>query len=124
MNVDYTQLLGLEKLQPDQLHSIELNAKALNLEECLLVANVESESCNEVEKKYIEQAFKTGRAKGKAEAAEALFRQMKSKGGVAAVLGYLNKFGEEFKGESGEMKSFTFTVDLTGGDVNKGNSNK
>ena len=112
LNVDYTNLIGLEKLRPEQLSNIADSAKALSREEACILAQVDYESLSTIEKEYVDSAVKMGRASGKKLAADALFKQMNSKGGAGVVIAYLTKFGDDFKGVDGEKKSFTFIVDM------------
>jgi hypothetical protein len=113
--VDYTNLIGLVTITPEQLYNVEDAAKAMTKEECMAFTGVTLEGLTEIEALHLEGAYKRGRLKGKKLASDRLFSQMGMKGGGAVALAYLEKFGEEFKTDGTEgNKVFSFSVKLDG----------
>lgn len=111
MNIDYTQLIGLEKITPEDLLQAEELSKGLSKEELVALLDIDVASLSEVETKYLETAIKRGRLLGKKEATNVLFRQMKAKGGGALALTYLKQFADDFKGNGEQGNTFTFIVE-------------
>lgn len=98
-------------------HNIEHSAKGLSAKEALSLWGYEDEELNDNDKRFFYHHFRKGRSRAKEEAIDALFVNMKQKGGGQVALSYLARFADEFEeekaadGELKSKKSFTITFD-------------
>lgn len=119
MATDYTKLDDLKTITSNDLNEIEKAARVLSIDECYKLLLVDKDELDEAQVKRIERVYARGRAKGIADAGDALFAQMKVRGGFAPAEAYLRQMADGFTEEkaAGGSSGFAFNVIL--GDEDK-----
>jgi len=92
---------GLKDFTAADLDEIENLAVGLTETECLLYFGIErKDGLGDEDKKQFIKAFNRGRLRGKKNACNHLFTAMGHKGGAAAAISYLKRFGEAWAGDN------------------------
>lgn len=111
---DSTQYLNLEYLDQDDMHTIEVKAKALTLQECFDFMCVDIDDVPLHDLNMAKRAHSRGRAVAIVSAADKLFSSMSMRGGGAVALDYLRTLSGTFQVEatpnSSAKNGFVFNV--------------
>ena len=117
MPTDYSKLeKDIDLLDRDDLLSIELNAGALNIEQCLDALGIEIKDVSEAEMVTIKRVHKLGSAKSIANAFVKLNSAMGAKNGGQLALELLRIKCDDFSVEQSELpksgSGFSFNVSI------------
>lgn len=114
---NYNKLEDLPTIEPDDLLNIELLARVLSVQECFEYLLLEESELTAEELAICNKVHRRGLKRGIHEATQALFSQMKSRGGTDACLNYLKTFAGQFTVETepggAAAAGFNFSVTLT-----------
>ena len=108
--------LELSYLDPQDLEQIEVNAKALSLEECYDLLLIDQQDLPAEEAILCKKAWRRGRCSAISTAANSLFHQMSARNGGQVAMEYLRALSPTFHLEPTDHttsgKNFSFNVVL------------
>ena len=114
MPINYNKIEGLNYIDCEDLLSIELNAKVLELPQCFELLFIVQDELPQDELEYCQSAHKRGRHKGLTQACDHLFRNMQARNGTNACIEYLRQFSGTFQVDiipsAGSATGFNFNV--------------
>lgn len=116
MPAKYDKIKDLKLITPDDLITVELNARACSFTECLDLIFLQEDEIPESDMNYLTRAWRKGRVAGIADASERMFKSFGSPRGGSVALDYLKSLGDAFKVEASPTGhsngGFTFNVKL------------
>jgi len=112
-NKDYTDLTGANVMSSALCLEVQNCCNGLSSDEVKALLLLDGEKFSEADNMYFEAALKRGQALAKQQVVQSLMSSMKDRGGYAASINYLMRFGDKWDSDVGDTttgKEFIFNM--------------